>query len=154
MTRMADGEAMLERRRAQVAGVTVTYCRKRASQIGDATLYLPAGVTISAPDASNNVIISLTLTATRGRTPYQQESESGVTVSAEMQDYLVLITDFASYWAVAGGETNPSRGDYILDNPNGISGTYRLMPPGNEPIYVLSGNYGNTWRLHTKNAGA
>jgi hypothetical protein len=114
-------------------------------------------VTISAPDTSNNVVVSLAITAVRGRTPYQLESESGVTVTAEMQDYLALITDFASYWAIAnyivGGETNPARGDYILDNPNGIAGTFRLMPPGNGPIYQISGNYGNTWRIHTTKAG-
>lgn len=154
MNRMADGAAMLERRRAEQAGVTVIYCRVRVARVGDATLHLPTGVAISAPDGNNNVVVSLAITATRGRSPYQQESESGVTVSAEMQDYLVLITDFASYWAVASGETNPMQGDYILDNPNGVSGTFRLMPPGNEPIYGNSGSYGNTWRLHTKNAGA
>lgn len=141
------GADYLESRRETFAAIAITYARTRASSPADSGLTLPEGVSISAPDSNGNVVVEMITTATVGKNPFEMDTGEGVTVTMANRDYLILISNFSAFWAIAGGDPEPTRGDKIYQGDE----IYEVMPlSANIPAFASSGSYGQTWRIHTK----
>lgn len=119
---LTRGAAYLESRRAEYLSVAIVYHRGASS---------------------------VAINATLGKTPFNQMDRMATTLTWESLDFLVLIEDLADFWADAGGTVWPYRGDYIT-MANDPATRYQVLSPGDEPVYVLSGAHGQTWRVHTK----
>lgn len=88
---------------------------------------------------------TVSVDATPGRTPYTVELEGGIAQQIESADWIIDAADL-----VLGGEqTEPQRGDRVIDTLNGQQLTYEVLAPGNEPVFVYD-RYRRRLRVHSK----
>ena len=86
------------------------------------------------------------LSATIGRTVFEQEDQAGGITRIESRDYLVRASDLI----LAGAVTLPKPGDLILESDGIATYTYEVMAPGDEPRWRYSDMNRATLRIHTK----
>lgn len=92
---------------------------------------------------------TVTLSATIGRTDFEQADEFGVLHRIQSRDFLVLAADL-----VLGGEqTLPKAGDRVEETVGAKTYVYEVMAPGGEPPWRYSDPYRKTLRIHTKHVG-
>jgi hypothetical protein len=98
---------------------------------------------------------SVELSATIGRTEFEQADEFGVIHEIESRDFLMRTADLV----LAGAQTLPRTGDRIreTDLSAGQAGgtktfVYEVLAPGNEPPFRYSDPFRRTLRIHTKHA--
>lgn len=93
----------------------------------------------------------ITLSATIGRTVYDEVDESGVVSRYEARDFLVDESDLED---ANGLSFQPSDGDRIeYADMGGRTGVYEVMPHGNEPATRRSDPFSAVIRIHTKLTG-
>ncbi|HPD28572.1 MAG TPA: hypothetical protein PLL20_01150 [Phycisphaerae bacterium] len=92
---------------------------------------------------------AVALSATVGRTVFEQADEYGIVHRTESRDYLVLTTDLV----LAGMQTVPRAGDRVRETDGDQVFVYEVMAPGAEPPYRYSDPYRRTLRIHTKHVG-
>ena len=92
---------------------------------------------------------SVALSATIGRTEFEQADEFGVIHKIESRDYLVTTTDLV----LAGIQSLPKAGDQVRETDGAMTFVYEVMAPGSEPPYRRSDPYRRTLRIHTKHIG-
>ena len=92
---------------------------------------------------------SVDLSATIGRTEFEQADEYGVVHRTESRDFLVR-TD-----ALVLGDKPvlPQAGDRIRETDGDQIFLYEVMAPGGEPPWRYSDPYRRTLRIHTKFVG-
>ncbi len=89
---------------------------------------------------------SVELSATIGRTEFEQADEYGVLHRIEARDYIIRAADL-----VLGGETVlPKAGDQIHETEGAVTHVYEVMAPGGEPPWRYSDPYRVALRVHTK----
>ena len=150
--RFVRAAARLESRLASVAAVDIVYSRVLALGDNDP----PTGgenVTVSAPDSDGNVRVSIATTASVGRTPFTSQTESGLTITDEQRDYLVLMADLAALWPIAGGKAEPQAGDEVREALNGQVAVFTAMGLGDGSVFSRPGTAGGQYRIHTKRTG-
>jgi len=150
--RFARAASRLEARLGGYAAVDIVYSRQLA--VGDQDP--PAGggnITVSDVDANGNVVVSIATTASVGRSPFESQTDSGLTITDEHRDYLVLAADLATFWPVAGGNSEPMAGDQVREVLNGATAIFEAMSPGNQPVFTRPGSAGSQFRIHTKRTG-
>ncbi len=79
--------------------------------------------------------------ATFGKTEYEVADESGLTIGAQVWDFLILAADL-------GFEPEP--GDLIVADGR----KYEVMNLGQEGCWRFSDPYRQTYRIHTKDIGS
>jgi len=120
---LAKGAAWLENQRHQHLTRTITYVR-----------------------AAESVEISATI----GRTEFEQADEYGAVRRTEARDYLVRTADLV----IAGEQVLPKAGDRIRESDASVTFIYEVMAPGGEPPWRYSDPYRQTLRIHTKYIGS
>ena len=75
-----------------------------------------------------------------GRTEAEISDESGITINAFVNDFLILADDLAD---------EPEAGDVIVADGR----KYEVLDLGNEGVWRWSDNYKNMMRIHTKDIG-
>lgn len=89
---------------------------------------------------------SVEVSASIGRTVFEQADEYGAVVRHEARDFLILAVDL-----VLGGQAVlPERGDRIRETQGSRIFVYEVMAPGKEPAWRYSDPYRKTLRIHTK----
>lgn len=91
------------------------------------------------------------LSATVGRTLFEQSDDRGLLSRVESRDFLVRAVDL-----VIGGEpVTPRAGDQVRETgDDGVTlFIYEVMAPGGEPPFRFSDPYRRTLRIHTKHTG-
>lgn len=86
------------------------------------------------------------LSATIGRTEFEQVDEYGVVHKVESRDYLICTTDLV----LASLPTLPKAGDRIRETDGQQTFVYEVMAPGGEPPFRYSDPYRKALRIHTK----
>ena len=89
---------------------------------------------------------SVELSATIGRTEFEQADEYGTVHRIEARDYLVRAEDLV----LAGQQTLPQAGDRIREIDGAQTFIYEVMAPGTEPPWRYSDANRRTLRIHTK----
>lgn len=89
---------------------------------------------------------SVELSATIGRTEFEQADEYGTVHRIEARDYLVRASDLV----LGGQQTLPQAGDHIRETDGAQTFVYEVMAPGTEPPWRYSDPYRKTLRIHTK----
>lgn len=92
---------------------------------------------------------AVSLSATVGRTVFEQADEYGIVHRTESRDYLVLTTDLV----LAGVKAVPRAGDRVRETDGDQVFVYEVMALGAEPPYRYSDPYRRTLRIHTKHVG-
>jgi len=87
------------------------------------------------------------LSATVGRTLFEQADEVGLIQRLESRDYLVRTADLV----LAGTPTLPAAGDLIREtDAGGTTFVYEVLAPGTEPPWRYSDPYRLALRVHSK----
>lgn len=89
---------------------------------------------------------SAELSATIGRSEFEQADEHGVIHRTESRDFLVRAADLV----LAGAAALPKAGDRIREADGERTFVYEVMAPGGEPPFRYSDPYRRTLRIHTK----
>lgn len=89
---------------------------------------------------------SVELSATIGRTEFEQADEYGVVRRTESRDYLVRTMDLM----IGAAQVLPKAGDRIRESEDGVTFIYEVMAPGGEPPGRYSDPNRQTLRIHTK----
>jgi len=89
---------------------------------------------------------SVSLSATVGRTVFEQADELGVIHRSESRDYLIRAEDLV----LAGVLTTPRAGDRITETDGALIHTYEVNAPGGEPPWRFSDPHRIALRIHTK----
>jgi len=89
--------------------------------------------------------MSIELSATVGRTVFEQADEYGIVHKTESRDFLIRSTDLV----INGSQVTPKAGDRIRES----TFVYEVMAPGTEPAWRYSDTYRRTLRIHTKLIG-
>jgi len=92
---------------------------------------------------------SVELSATIGRTEFEQADEYGTIRRTEARDYLVRAVDLI----IGGAQVLPKAGDRIRETDGGVTFIYEVMAPGGEPPWRYSDPIRQTLRIHTKSIG-
>ena len=110
----------------------------------------PANETITYTRKSDGAVIDLTGKAWVGNTAFRRNaSEGGAAVVWGDRDYLVPVADLA----ISGTTFEPARGDTIAHTSGGVTATFEVMAPANEPESRYSDEHRTAWRIHTKEVG-
>ena len=88
------------------------------------------------------------ITATIGKTTFEQVDEYGVVHRIESRDFLVLTADLV----LGGARTLPKAGDRVCETDGDQMFVYEVMAPAGEPPWRYSDAYRRTLRIHTKHA--
>lgn len=91
----------------------------------------------------------VTLSATAGRTIFEQADDRGLVSRIESRDFLVRAEDLV----LAGATVLPKAGDSVRESQDGRTFVYEVMAPGGEPPFRFSDPYRRTLRIHTKHVG-
>ncbi len=86
------------------------------------------------------------LSATIGRTVFEQDDHAGGLTRIESRDFLIRAADLV----LASEVTLPQPGDRIIEIDSIATYTYEVMAPGNEPPWRYSDVNRSTLRIHTK----
>lgn len=86
------------------------------------------------------------LSATIGRTVFEQPDDRGLVSRIEARDFLVRAEDLV----LAGALVLPKAGDQIREPQEEKTFVYEVMAPGGEPPFRFSDPYRRTLRIHTK----
>lgn len=86
------------------------------------------------------------LSATIGRTVFEQDDHAGGLTRIESRDFLIRAADLV----LASEVTLPKPGDRIHESDELASYTYEVMAPGTEPPWRYSDVNRATLRIHTK----
>ncbi|HMO16234.1 MAG TPA: hypothetical protein PKD64_18960 [Pirellulaceae bacterium] len=89
---------------------------------------------------------SVLVSATVGRTVFEQDDGAGAIIRTEVRDYLIDTEELV----LAGVQVLPERGDRIEEIQEGATFVYEVMPIGKEPHWRYSDPYRRTLRIHTK----
>lgn len=90
---------------------------------------------------------TVSLSATVGKTDFEQLDESGVVQRIESRDFLIRTADLV----LAAVTTLPRAGDLIRETEGPQTFVYEVMAPGDEPPWRYSGAQDrSTLRIHTK----
>ena len=89
---------------------------------------------------------SVQLSATIGRTVFEQTGDAGAIVQFEARDFLVL----ANHLVLGGQNVLPERGDRIREMQDYKTFVYEVLAPGKEPCWRYSDPFRKTLRIHTK----
>ena len=89
---------------------------------------------------------SASVTATVGKTAFEAPSDYGIPETLEARDYLIAVADLAAF-------EEPAPGDQIQEKLNGQVEIFEVMSPANQPHFVFSDPYRQTYRIHTKHVG-
>lgn len=89
---------------------------------------------------------SVSLSATIGKTDFEQQDASGMTVSAEARDYLVDAADLV----LTAQPIEPQRGDKIKETVGTTTFVYEVIDLGGGPAWHFSDPYRRVYRIHTK----
>lgn len=89
---------------------------------------------------------SVSVSATIGRTEFEQADSFGIIHRIESRDFLVRSVDLV----LDGSATLPEPGDRILDSDGSHMHIYEVMSPGGEPPFRFSDPYRKALRIHTK----
>ena len=89
---------------------------------------------------------SIELSATIGRTEFEQADEYGVLHRTESRDYIIRAADLV----LAGETVLPKAGDQIRETDGALTHVYEVMAPGGEPPWRYSDPYRVALRIHTK----
>ena len=92
---------------------------------------------------------SVELTATVGRTEFEQVDEYGVVHRTESRDFLVSAEDLI----LNAVEVLPAAGDVITEDDGTKTYTYEVMAPGGEPPWRHSDPQRVRLRIHSKHVG-
>lgn len=94
---------------------------------------------------------SIELSATVGRTEFEQVDQSGMVNKIESRDFLVRRSDLI----LDGAPSLPKAGDRIRETSGNEVFIYEVMSPlgGNEPPFRYSDPNRHTLRIHTKHVG-
>ena len=90
--------------------------------------------------------VSVVLSATIGKSEYEQDDGDGVITRAQVRDFLISTKDLLQ--SPIG--TWPRRGDRIIETDGKITFVYELMSIGNEPPWRYSDPFRIKLRIHTK----
>lgn len=90
--------------------------------------------------------VSVELSATIGKSEYEQDDGEGIITRAQVRDFLINTKDLLQ--SAIG--TWPRRGDRILETDGGTTFVYELMSIGNEPPWRYSDPFRVKLRIHTK----
>jgi hypothetical protein len=88
---------------------------------------------------------SIQISATPGKSSYQINDDTGMSVAAEVMDFIVLAGDLE----IAGASIVPESGDTVTTD----RGTYEVMYLAGDGFWRYSDPYGNAIRIHTKQIG-
>jgi len=86
------------------------------------------------------------LSATIGRTVFEQDDHAGGLTRIESRDFLIRAADLV----LASEVTLPQPGDRIRESDSIATYTYEVMAPGSEPPWRYSDVNRLTFRIHTK----
>jgi hypothetical protein len=90
---------------------------------------------------------SVVVSATIGRTLVDTEDDNGLTIRAQVRDYLIQAADLV----LAGQPVLPLRGDQIIEVDGATTYTHEVLPLGPaEEMYRWSDEYHKLLRIHTK----
>lgn len=102
--------------------------------------HMSSPVTYSRGEASVSVQASI------GRTIYETDRSSGISLDEQTRDYLITAADLV----LDGERVEPRPGDHIVEDAS-PSLTYEVMAPeGVEQAWRYSDNHRITLRIHTK----
>ena len=90
--------------------------------------------------------LSVELSATIGKSEYEQDDGEGIVTRAQVRDFLINTKDLLE--SAIG--TWPRRGDQILETDGNTTFVYELMSIGNEPPWRYSDPFRVKLRIHTK----
>jgi hypothetical protein len=88
---------------------------------------------------------SFTISATPGKTQYQVNDDTGMSVAADVMDFIVSAADLQ----IGGISILPQAADTITIG----QGTYEVMYLTGDGFWRYSDPYGNAIRIHTKQVG-
>lgn len=89
------------------------------------------------------------ISATIGRTVFEQADDRGLVSRVESRDFLVRSEDLI----LVGTQALPKAGDLVREPQGGRTFVYEVMAPGGEPPFRYSDPYRRTLRIHTKHVG-
>lgn len=89
---------------------------------------------------------SVTVSATVGKTEFEQDDGAGAIIQSQVRDYLIDTADLV----LGGSAVLPERGDKIEETVGSEKFIYEVMPFGSEPHWRYSDPYRETLRIHTK----
>jgi len=89
---------------------------------------------------------SVVLSATIGRTEFEQVDEHGIVQRVESRDFIIRAADLV----LAASQTLPRGGDQIRETDGEMTFVYEVMAPGDEPPWRYSDQYRKALRVHTK----
>ena len=104
---------------------------------------------LSQPVVYHRETLSVTVSATIGKTEFEVDDEFGVVQRIESRDFLILASDLI----LNGTVTIPERGDIIEEQAGAQTLQYEVTAPGKEPCWRYSDLYRLTPRIHTKAIG-
>ena len=90
--------------------------------------------------------LGVELTATIGRSAYDQDNGEGIVTRSQVRDFLI---DTNALLLSAIGSL-PRRGDRIVEVDGGTTFTFEVMPFGGEPPWRYSDPFRLKLRIHTK----
>jgi hypothetical protein len=122
MDLLAQGSAWLQATRTQYATQCVTYLRGASA---------------------------VTVPATIGRTGYEQSTEDGLTVRAEVRDYLINVADLV----LDDVPAQPKQGDRIAEGDPATGRVFEVMSGAGEGPWRYSDAYRTVYRIHAKAVG-
>jgi len=93
--------------------------------------------------------VTINLSGTVGRTPFEASDEFSVREKTETRDFLFRVSDLSSLVTPA----RPNKGDRIHEPRGATTYIYEVAAPGLHPSFRYSDVYRLTWRIHTKFIG-
>lgn len=118
---MQRGSEWLTRMRKQYAGRTIVYHRGDLSDTIDG--------------------------ATKGKTAGELQTEHGMTLAADISDWIIPVNDLV----LNGQKIEPEEGDQIVETLNGTEVVWEVASPGEpEPAWKYEDQYRQAYRIHTK----
>lgn len=79
-------------------------------------------------------------------TRYESEDHDGITIAQSVRDYIVAAEDLV----LDGQQTEPERGDEILEDRGEKTLVFTVMDIGDEKHFRPTDPDGNAYRIHTK----
>jgi len=154
---LEQGSTWLEAQRKKHATREVTYRRaadsvlvRRSADTNLPSLTLPSPLLFRCAGTGEGTAESADrLSATVGRTTFEQDDGAGAIVRSQVRDYLIDTADLV----LGAAQTLPAKGDRIEEVNGGQKFTYEVMPMGSEPHWRYSDPYRRTLRIHTKHVG-
>lgn len=104
---------------------------------------------MTRPVVYRRVPDEVSVSATIGRTVFEQADDRGLVSRIESRDFLVRAEDLV----LAGSAVLPKAGDSVRESHDGRTFIYEVMAPGGEPPFRFSDPYRRTLRIHTKHVG-